>query len=448
MATDLTRGQQALIRDLAHDQAEYNLLERYYEGDAPLPEGAEGASKAYRRFQKKSRLNIAQLAVAATRERMIIEGFRTGANGDENGDILARRLWKANNLDVGAADAHSMMLTFGEAYAIVGPPNAFGIPVVTIEDPRQMETNHDPKDPRVITEAIKIWRDEESNLDMAYFYYPTRIEVFVKESDSSLYSVDNWIYREDLSSDNPLGEVPVIKFENIDGEGEFEPYLDIIDRINHMILQRVIIATTQAFKQRWIKGDLPTHDADGNEVDYNGLFTSSPGSMWIIPEGADIGESTQTDIQGILAAVRADIQDFAAMTRTPMHYLSPEGANGSAEGASLAREGLVFKAEDRMNRVTSSWSKVMSLMFKWIGDTERANLLDLEPIWKPAERYSLAERADANSKLQDVPFRMRMATVMQYTPEEIAEMEIERAGETLTQALLTGGTGGNPQGTI
>jgi hypothetical protein len=170
--------------------------------------------------------------------------------------------------------------------------------------------------------------------------------------------------------------------------------------------------------------------------------------MWIIPEGADIGESTQTDIQGILAAVRADIQDFAAMTRTPMHYLSPEGANGSAEGASLAREGLVFKAEDRMNRVTSSWSKVMSLMFKWIGDNERANLLDLEPIWKPAERYSLAERADANSKLQDVPFRMRMATVMQYTPEEIAEMEIERAGETLTQALLTGGTGANTQGTV
>jgi hypothetical protein len=87
-------------------------------------------------------------------------------------------------------------------------------------------------------------------------------------------------------------------------------------------------------------------------------------------------------------------------------------------------------------------------MFKWIGDNERANLLDLEPIWKPAERYSLAERADANSKLQDVPFRMRMATVMQYTPEEIAEMEIERAGETLTQALLTGGTGANTQGTV
>ena len=441
MATDLNPSQQYLIRDLAEDQAELNLLERYYEGDAPLPEGAEGASIAYRRFQKKARTNFAQLAVAATRERMIIDGFRTGADGDENGDILARRLWKANSLDVGSADLHSMMLTFGEAYAIVGPPNAFGIPVVTIEDPRQVESKHDPLDPRLITQAVKLFREDELGMDFAYFYYPERIEVFVKEAKSSLYKVDGWIYREDLSSDNPLGEVPVIKFKNIDGDGEFEPYLDILDRINHMVLQRLVIATTQAFKQKWISGDLPTHDPDGNEIDYNGIFTPSAGALWMLPEGASLGESSQTDLSGILQSVRADIQDFAALTRTPMHYLTPDGANQSAEGAALAREGLVFKAEDRMARVTPSWSKVMSLMFKWIGDDVRASLLDLEPLWKPAERYSLAERADANSKFQDIPFRSRMTMIGQFTPEEVAEMEVERAGEAiLTQALLGGAT--------
>ena len=110
MATELTARQAYLIRDLAKGQSRYNLLERYYDGDAPLPEGAEGASKAYRRFQKKARMNIGQLAVAATRERMIIGGFRTGADGDENGDLVARRLWKANNLDVLSADIHNMML--------------------------------------------------------------------------------------------------------------------------------------------------------------------------------------------------------------------------------------------------------------------------------------------------------------------------------------------------
>lgn len=436
MATMLNASQTALIKHLAKHQAQYNLLERYYEGDAPLPEGAEGQSKAFRKFQRKARLNLAQLAVAAVRERMIINGFRTGAEDDENGDQIARRLWKANNLDVGAADLHTNLLVFGDAYAMVGPANEAGYPVVTIEDPRQVYAKTSAVDPRVVTEAVKLFT--EDGYHYAYFYYPERIEVFTKPATMPIYQADNYDWAENLSSDNPLGQVPVVKFRNADGMGEFEPYLDIMDRVNHMILQRLVIATTQAFRQRVIKGDLPTHDQDGNEIDYNGLFESGAGSLWMIPENADVTELAQADIQGILQAVRADIQDFAAVTRTPMHYLSPENANGSAEGASLAREGLVFKTEDRIARVTSGWSRVMSLMFTWLGDDTRANLLDLEPIWKPAERYSLAERADANSKFQDIPFRSRMTLIGQFSPAEVAEMEVERRGEQILADAVTG----------
>lgn len=92
MATQLNSSQMSMLKALAKEQAHYNLLERYYDGDAPLPEGAEGQSRAYRKFQKKSRLNMAQLSVAAVRERMRIGGFRTGAADDENGDDEARRL--------------------------------------------------------------------------------------------------------------------------------------------------------------------------------------------------------------------------------------------------------------------------------------------------------------------------------------------------------------------
>ena len=440
MATQLSKSQQYLLKHLARSQAKYNLLERYYDGDAPLPEGAEGQSRAYRRFQRKSRLNMAQLSVAAVRERMIIGGFRTGAEDDENGDVEARRLWKANTLDVGAADLHTMLLKFGHAYAIVGYPDGTEYPVVTVEDPRQVYAVTSPTDPRTVLEAVKVF--SEGGQHYAYFYYRDAIEFYVKDSDQNIYDPEGWDMPEGAVMVNPLGEIPVVKFTNADEKGEYEPYLDIIDRINHMTLQRMVIATTQAFRQRVLKGDFPTHDSDDNEIDYSGIFESSAGSLWMIPEGADVSELGQADINGILQAVRADIQDFAAVTRTPMHYLTPEGANGSAEGAALAREGLVFKAEDRIARVTPGWSKVMSLMFKWLGDEVRASLLDLEPLWKPAERYSLAERADANSKFQDVPFRSRMAIIGQFSPAEIAEMEIERAGEAILTQSLTGGSGG------
>jgi hypothetical protein len=433
--THLDAGQQALLKKLKGRQAHYQLMERYYDGDAPLPESAEGQSRAYRRFQRKSRLNLAQLSVAAVRERMVIGGFRTGAEDDENGDREARRLWKANHLDYLSSDLHSFFLRFGSAYAIVGYPDSSDFPVVTIEDPRQVCAYTDPTMPHVVVEAIKAF--SEGGTNYLYCYRPDLIQVFVKDADDNMFDPEGYMLSMEMT--NTLGEVPVVKFTNADERGEYEPYIDIIDRVNHMILQRLIIATTQAFRQRVLKGDFPTHDADGNEIDYNGIFESSAGSLWMIPENADVEELAQAEITGILQAVRADIQDFAAVTRTPMHYFIPEGVNGSAEGAQLAREGLVFKAEDRIARASAGWSKVMSLIFRWMGDDVRASLLDLEPLWKPAERYSLAERADANVKFADVPFRSRMSLIAQFSPAEIEEMEAEKASESLiAQAVFMG----------
>lgn len=434
MATQLDAQQQMMLKRLQSKQAHYQLMERYYDGDAPLPESAEGQSRAYRRFQRKARLNLAQLSVAAVRERMVIGGFRTGAEDDENGDREARRLWKANHMDYLSADLHSYFLRFGSAYALVGYPDGAEYPVVTVEDPRQMYAHMDPVMPTHVVEAIKVFT--EGGIHYLYCYRADQIQVFVKDGEANAFDREDWVLSMEMA--NPLGEVPVVKFTNADERGEYEPYIDIIDRVNHMILQRMVIATTQAFRQRVLKGDFPTHDADGNEIDYSGIFESSAGSLWMIPEGADVDELAQAEITGILQAVRADIQDFAAVTRTPMHYFAPEGVNGSAEGAQLSREGLVFKTEDRIARATPGWSKVMSLMFKWMGDDLRASLLDLEPLWKPAERYSLSERADANVKFADVPFRSRMSLVAQFSPAEIEEMEAERAGEQLLSAALLG----------
>lgn len=436
MATQLSTDQIGLLKMLAKEQPRLNLLERYFDGDAPLPEGAEGQSRAYRRFQKKARLNLGQLAISAVRERMMINGFRTGAEDDDNGDTEARRLWKFNNGDVKSADLHESMLKFGKSYAMVGFPEGYEYPIMTIEDPRQMYCTVDPIDQTTVTGAVKVFK--EYGQSFAYYYYADRVEVFQKDGDLNIYDHDGWMLSETRTVQNPLGQIPIVKFTNAGGVGEYEPYTDIIDRVNHMTLQRMVIATTQAFRQRVLRGDFPTHDQDGNEIDYNGILESQAGALWMIPEGAEVTELGQSDIAGILQSVRADIQDFAAVTRTPMHYFHPDAANGSAEGASLAREGLVFKAEDRINRVTPGWSKVMSLMFRWLGDDERASLLDLEPMWQRAERYSLAERADANAKFQDIPFRSRMSLIGQFPPGVIEEMEVERRGEQVFQQAITG----------
>jgi hypothetical protein len=194
----------------------------------------------------------------------------------------------------------------------------------------------------------------------------------------------------------------------------------------------------QAFRQRAIKGDLPETDEDGKPIDYGAIFKPGPGALWQLPEDVDLWESSQTDIQPLLTAVKDDIRDLAAVTRTPMAMLLPDSANQSAEGASFAREGLVFKTMDRMKRASYAWNQVMqlALLFAGVG-LER----DIEVLWLPADRPSLAERADASSKAGDLPFGTKLRKIWGFSETEAERIEQERMADVLNLALAAPMTG-------
>lgn len=436
-----------LAKKLTERQPRLNRLDRYYRGDCDLPESAENARDAYRAFQRKARANFSELVVEAVRERMVPVGFRTGAENDETTDALAWQIWQANSLDADSMLTHRAMLTMGDAYVIVGAPDdETGQPVITLEDPRQVITEHDPIRRRKVTAAAKLYVDDAAGEDRAYLYLPGYVFQAYRNrrpgSSDNASDIRGWDWVEGTPQALPFDTIPVVRFANradLFGEpqGEFEGVLDTLDRINHGILQRLIIATIQAFRQRAVKGLQPT-DEQGDPVDFNGIFQPGPGALWLLPEGAEMWESSQTELSGINTSIRSDIMDLAASTRTPLFYLTPDAANGSAEGASLAREGLVFKTNDRLNQAGESWEQVMSLAFRWLGDEQRADTADLEVLWAPPERFSLAERYDAASKAQGagVPWRYVMTDVLQFSPSVVDRMATERAADAMLTAAL------------
>ena len=122
-------------------------LRRYADGDADLPESAESVRKSYAAFQRKARLNMAELMVSSVRERMHVRAIQTAQpTNDERGDEAARALFDANQLDVELPDVLDNMLALGDAYMIAGRygSDGGGEPVLTGEDPRQVVTIHDP----------------------------------------------------------------------------------------------------------------------------------------------------------------------------------------------------------------------------------------------------------------------------------------------------------------
>lgn len=424
----------------------YQMLDDYFAGSAPVPSIATKAVRqAYQRLMRMARTNFAELVVEALRERVQPNGFRTGAEGDEVDDHTAWNIWQKNSLDADFALITSACFSMGVSYGMVGDvDDELGVPVMTPEDPRQVITEQDPVRRRKAIAGLKMWT--EGTEDTAYLYLDSgdvvRFMKHSKDTEVANFEVDQ------VMTIPPF--VPIVRFAcraDMFGNtrGEFEPHLGILDRINFTVLNRLEIATLQAFKQRAIKG-LPDLDREGNEIDYDDMFSADPGALWKLPATADIWESGAVDLGPIRQAIRDDVQDLAAVTRTPLFYLSPDAANGSAEGASLAREGLIFKAKDRLAQLGESVEQWMSMAFLMAGDTVRANRADMEVLWSPPERFTLAERYDAASKAQaaGVPWRTAMQSVLQFGPQEIERMEAERAADALLAPPTIGQTMGVP----
>jgi hypothetical protein len=201
----------------------------------------------------------------------------------------------------------------------------------------------------------------------------------------------------------------------------------------------MVIATMQAFRQRAVKG-LPDvypedHPRAGEEIDYDELFVADPGALWQLPLTAEMWESGQIDLRPILDAVKDDVLHLAAVTRTPLPMFTPDAVTQSAEGASAAREGHVFKVEDRDERAEERWADVYSIAFEIMGDSERQDVHKISIEWAPAERHSLTEKASASvqAATAGVPWETRQAEIWDFTPDEIARQKSQRADDLLLQ---------------
>lgn len=448
-----------LSQRLMRRRPELDRLWDYYRGNPPLPVGAETSREAYRAFLKMARTNYAELIVEAVRDRMIPVGFRL--EGDEAGEEAANRIWQANHLDADCSIVHRLSLAMRDAYVIVGPvDDVTGEPTITVEDPRQVITAHDPINRRRVRAALKSWRDEDAGLEYAYLYLlnngrvevhraqrPLEILVATTDGQRMVSFGQGWEWVDETVDILPISRIPVVRFVNQpdatgEGRAEHEGVTDILDRINTMLLQRMVIAVMQAFRQRAIVptsdmvDPLPKTDPEtGEAINYDQIFAAGPDGFWELPPGWNIWESQQVDLQPILSAVRADVQDLAAVSRTPMHYLMPEGANQSAEGASLIREGNIAKVVDRRHTSGEGWETMLSLAFEWKND-QRWKRVDTETLWTPAEQYSLAQKGSAIAQAgQFLPFEALATEIMQWTPQQTKRYEAMRASDALFSDL-------------
>lgn len=418
-----------------------DLLEDYRRGEPPLNSVAAEWKPHVREFMRNGRLHLADLLTSATSNRLQLRDFRTAAADDEVGDLEARRVMRANDMKVLAREVHADMIALGDAYTIVTPPTgAQTISTITAESPLEVITAHDARTGRIIA-GLKLYRDEWNSADVAYVHLPGgTIKRAVKKGASSIALsgfrlAKNWEWDADYGINGeatvPGGVMAIARFRNRDGVGEYERHLGTLDRINEKIANEWWLGKLQAHRQAAVRG-LPDQDEDGNDIDYDGVFTRDAAAMWRVPKDVDFWESSPADMGPLIVSITKDLERLAAALQLPLSSVTPAEANGSAAMANSMTSEQIFKILDRRERAEGGWVQTMSLAFAFMDDSARADVSQLEPMWGPIDLYSLTDRAQAASQLKGVlPNEAILTDVLQYAPADIPNLRVLRGRDLL-----------------
>ncbi|MFM9703601.1 phage portal protein [Streptomyces galilaeus] len=381
-----------------------DCMRLYYSGDHPLPMIQEKARPAFQRLLKQSRSNYTGLVVDATAERIQVDGFRLG--DEDMGDQEAWRIWQASAMDADSDLLITEAVKVGRSFALVAPnPDDASTPIITAEDSTQAIVAYEPGSRRRRAAGLKTWLDDWTGLLMATVYLPDGLYKFqAPNPQKGLKGEPRWEKREAAGEEwpaaNPLGEVPLVEIQNRpdllgEAHSEIEDVLDVQDRINKTLIDRMMAQEFSAFRQRWMTGyEVPTDD-NGQPVE---PFKAAVDRLWIIEdENVNIGEFSATDLGPYLDSIEADVQHLAARTRTPAQYLLGKLSNVNGETLKATESGLVAKVRQRCRPLGEGLEEIVRLYLKAASDGR--NLSKIEVIWHNPEFRTEGELVDALVKM-------------------------------------------------
>lgn len=419
---------------------------RYYDGSQDLPAGPNQHAEAYKRFQRLARTNLCFLCAESRVHRTQVIGFR-----DVDGPIdEVWKLWQSAKLDARQIGIWRKAYSRSAAYVIVGvDPRNVTRPRVTIEGPENVIVETDPADRSYRLAALRMWHDPILKRWLATIYLPGVRHHWISRQEAKdavavrlKFSPDAWEARGEPGRSLP--DVPVVPFLNGD-EGEepraaFAPGIDVQNRLNLTLLNRLTAERYAAFRQRWITNYAPEID----EVTGLAIPPFKPGvdQTWTMPPPepgepeSKFGDFQQTDTSQMLRGVEADMRAFAAVTLTPVYYLPGDLINIGADSIAALDAGHIAAVKQNMAAWGEGLEEVIQLM-AGVAGLDR-DLSQSEVVWARPENFQPAVVADFASKLRaaGVPLPM-LAEEIGWTPQRVSQLRAEMASE----AFLTGLTG-------
>jgi hypothetical protein len=433
------------------------VLDRYYTSDAPLSFLSPEVQAATQGRLRPLTIPWPRVVIGALEERLDIQGFRIGEQVDA--DLWS--IWQDNDLDEQSQMAHEEALVHGRSYLMVWVADD-GTPRITVESAKQCYVQHAPGSRRRLA-GMKRW--VEDGYAHATLFTPRHVmrfrsvgrvpgEDFTTGQDIAAIGVNFELRRK---VDNPLATVPLIPLVNRgrllapDGTSELADLLPVFDAISKLATDLMVASEYHAMPRRYATGvqlpeviDPDTGEPTG-EID-DKAFSPIAGRTWLA-ENADVrfGEFAGSDLSGFTNAIHALTSHLAALSGLPASYFGLTTTNpASADAIRSSEATLVNKARRRMQAFSGSWEEAMRLAVAIRDGRFDPRLNRLETVWKDPESRTVAQTADAMTKLVAaglVPTDQALEDIG-YTPTQIERMRAMRRAEALDRAalgLLAGG---------
>ena len=416
----------------------------YFDGEEAVPVILDTTERqAFRAFLREAGANWCELVANAVAERLQVVGFRfAGTGGDD-----AWAIWQANQMDADAELVQSDALVCGSSFVLVqpDPDNPSGVEM-TAESPLEATVLYEPGSRRRRAAGYKRFGGEE---------FGRHTEVLILPDVIATWHADQTGPPE--QAPNPAGAVGLIEIApqpRTRGwpRSELHSCIPIQDRINTVLFARLVATDYSAFRQIWATGVKIARNtvvsADGTEVvrpvapydiGANRLLTNEN------PEGR-FGSFPESALRGYLDSVEQDVNQMAAITQTPPHYLLGQIANLSADAIKAAEAGLVAKARRRSLHIGEGWETAARYALNLTGNPAAADL-GAEVIWADFETRSVAQLADSLVKMRGlgVPLEVLWARYGA-SPQEIDRWRVLRAAEAAEAMASAVGALGAPDG--
>jgi Phage portal protein, SPP1 Gp6-like len=448
---DIKKQLESMLSELDKRARRCRLNEKYLDGAAPIPDAIVRAkvTKAYRNLIPVTGTPWGNLIVDAAQDRLEVAGI---SSGDKHTDDVVWGAWQDNNMDAESALGHCATLTDGRAFATVWRPPGSKGPEISLDDAATMIIRYAEGSRRKRVAALRRWKDEDERKHLTLFR-PDGIFKF-SESKEQMRAQGRvkagetwWEAREEDEQwplANPYGVVPVVEIAVNRrlksgcypyARGDFEHSLGLIDRINLLTFLGLVVAFWMGFPLRGVVGEKILYDDDGERI---APFDSNASGVFQFENSkAEIKEFKAAD-RGNLS-ILPELDQLATVTKTARYYFPIEGGYTNISVDTIrASEGLqnakIFKHKGTIGESDEEILRLCGLM----SDEQVILSPRAELKWRDHESHSMAERADAASKIasvEGIPWQFVAEKFLNCSQEEVAKLEAQAAGSALAELV-------------